>query len=137
MTDHPDDEKLDESHAAMTQATRERQRNSSIVTVLVAVAAVMVSASAVLSAWSLSELRKLAQEEVRTREIILLGTECVVEQFSEHRNLTALGHRADAAHHGYTYPIAPENEPPVVPGVLENVCKLFLHTTTSTNPGKR
>lgn len=128
---------LDEAHAALTRATRQRQRNSSIVTVLVAVAAIMVCASTVFSAWSLSEIQKLNRRALEDRRLILLGTECIVEQFSEHRVLTASGHRADATHHGYTYPIPPENEPPVVPGALENVCKVFLHTTTSTNPGKR
>lgn len=132
MSDPPEDEELDKSHAALTQAAKKRQRNSSVITALVAVAAIMVSASAVPSAWSLAEIQKLNRRALEDRRLILLGTECQVEQFSEHRHLTALGHRADAAHHGYTYPIAPDNEPPVVPEALENVCKTFLHTTTTS-----
>lgn len=136
-TVNPEDEQLDKTHAAMTRATRRRQQNSSIVTLLVAMAAVMVCASAVLSAWNLTEIQKLNRDAAEIRRINLLGTECIVEQLSEHRHLTALAHRAAATDHGYTYPIAPENEPPNVPGILENVCKTFLATTTSTNPVRR
>lgn len=132
MTDHPDEELLDKSYAAIDEAARQRRKSSIIETSLIAGAAILVAISTVFSAWNTFELRKINHDAAEVREIILLGTECIVEQLSEHRHLNALGHRADAAHHGYTYPIAPENEPPNVPGVLENVCKTFLATTTST-----
>lgn len=131
------DEQLDQSYAAIARAARERQRSSIVEMSLVAGAAILIAVSTAFSAWNTWELRKLTQEGVETRKIILLGTECVVEQLSEHRHLNGLAHRAAAKDHGYTYPIAPDNEPPVVPGVLENVCKAFLHTTTSTNPARR
>lgn len=130
--EHPDDEKLDESHAAITRSRRQRQQSSIVEMTLVAVAAILISVSTAFSAWNTFELRRINQDAVEIRKIILLGTECLVEQLSEHRNLNALGHRADAAHHGYTYPIAPENEPPVVPGVLERICQTFLQTTTTS-----
>lgn len=134
MSDHPDDEKLDDSYAAMTQATRRRQWVGVIETSLIAGAAVLISISTVFSAWNTFELRKLAQEGIQTREIILLGTECIVQQLSEHRHLTGLAHRAGADHHGYVYPIPPESEPAVVPELLANVCGIFLHTTTTSRP---
>ena len=135
MSDHPDDEKLDDAHAAAMQAARERQRTSIVEMSLVAGAAILIAVSTIFSAWNTFELRRLSQNEVEIRKIILLGTECIVEQLAEHRHLNALGHRADSGHHGYTYPIAPDTEPPVVPGVLENVCKIFLQTTTTSTGG--
>lgn len=134
MSDHPDDERLDESHAAMTRATRRRQRSGIVEMSFVAGAAVLIAVSTMFSAWNTFELRRLTQEGVETRRIILLGTECVVAEAAEHRELNALAHRAAAKDHGYTYPIPPESEPPAIPGVLENVCKTFLHTTTTSRP---
>ena len=134
MTEHPDDERIDEAHADMTRATRRRQRTGVVEMSFVAGAAVLIAVSTMFSAWNMFELRKLHQASLEERQLIRLGTECIVEQLSEHRHLTGLAHRAGADHHGYTYPIAPDNEPPVVPGVLENVCKTFLHTTTTSRP---
>lgn len=132
MPDHPDDSKLDKEHAALTKATRRRQRSGTVEMSLVVGAAVLVAVSTVFSAWNTFELRELRQEEIRDREIIQLGTECVVEQLSIHRHMTGLAHRAAAAAAGYTYPLAEGDEPPVIPGVLDDVCEVFLHTTTST-----
>ena len=134
MADHPDDEKLDDSHAAMTEATRRRQRSGIVEMSFVAGAAVLIAVSTVFSAWNMFELRKLAQEEVRTRQIILLGTECLVEQLAEHRHLTGFAHRTGADHHGYAYPISPEQEPPPVPGQLERSCAMFITSTTTSRP---
>lgn len=130
---HPDDEKLDQDYAAMTENRRRGQRSTTVELSLVAVATVLITASTVFSAWNVFELRKLAQEEVKTRETILLGTECIVEQLAEHRHLNALGHRADAAHQGYSYPISPEEEPPPTVGQLERSCGMFIHTTTTSS----
>lgn len=132
MNEHPDDAKLDEAHFALTESMKERQRTSVVEMSLVAGAAVLIALSTMFSAWNTFELRRLTQDAAEVRKIILLGTECIVEQLAEHRHSTALVHREDAGHHGYPYPILPENEPPVVPGVLEHVCKTFLQTTTST-----
>lgn len=134
MTDHPDEEQLDKSYAAIDEAARRRRKSSVIETSFIAGAAILVAISTIFSAWNTFELRKINKDAAEIRGILLLGTECVVEQMAEHRSLNALGHRADASHHGYTYPIEPGNEPPVVPGVLENVCKTFLHTTTTSRP---
>lgn len=134
MSDHPEDERIDDSYAAIAQATRQRQRSSIVEMTLVAVAAILISVSTAFSAWNTFELRKLHDVQVEERRLILLGTECLVEQMAQHRHLNALGHRADAAHSGYSYPIAPESEPPVIPGVLEEVCRIFLQTTTTSRP---
>lgn len=134
VADHPDDEKLDDSHAAMTEATRQRQRTGIVEMSLVAGAAILIAVSTMFSAWNTFELRKLHKTSLEERQLIRLGTECMVAELSDHRHLTGLAHRANAADHGYTYPIAPDSEPPVIPEVLESVCKVFLQTTTTSRP---
>lgn len=130
---HPDDEELDRSHAAMTASTKQRQRSSIVEMSLVAGAAVLIAVSTMFSAWNTWELRRLAEQGAETRDIILEGTKCLVEQLAEHRHLNAIGHRAAAKDHGYKYPIPPEEEPPPVPGQLQKSCAKFINSTTSTS----
>lgn len=132
MSRHPDDRALDDSYAAITESTRRRQHAGIVEMSFVAAAAVLISVSTAFSAWNTFELRNLAKEEVETRQTILEGTECLVEQLAEHRHSNALGHRADAAHHGFVYPIPEEEEPAPVPGQLATSCERFITSTTTT-----
>lgn len=133
MAEHPDDEKLDTTYAAVTKAAEQRQRSSIVEMSLVAGAAILITVSTIFGAWNTFELRELQQDQIEDRQLILLGTECIVEQLFEHRHLTGLAHQANATHHDYVYPIPPEKEPPVIPEVLAQVCQMFIHTTTSTS----
>lgn len=129
---HPDDGKLDDSYAALTEATRRRQRSGIVEMSFVAAAAVLIAVSALFNAWNTFELRKINQAAAESRRLTMLGTECLVQQLAAQRQQSALAHQAEAAHLGYPYPLLPESAPPVVPETLEKACAAFITSTTTT-----
>ena len=134
------DEQTRDRFAEMTRIAARSQRFGTVLVVVVAL--IVAVGSSVVSVWNTMALRTLTEDTRRllhndlTREIDVVlekrerefgspSVRCLLEQLSEHRHLNALAHRAEAAEHGFSYPVPPDEEPPPVSDA-DTVCARFF-----------